>query len=53
MLWNDNAVVDAYRNPSETSFADWRNELHDISDEVYKKTLKQAEADATEVDLER
>lgn len=53
MFWNEDADVDAYKNPCETSFADWRKEMIEISDGVYKKTLKQSKADAKEVVLDR
>lgn len=53
MFWNEEADVDAYKNPCETSFANWKKSMIEISDGVYKKILKTAPVEAKAVEIER
>lgn len=52
MFWADEDNANMYRNPCETSFENWKLEMVEIADGVFKKVLS-AGNDAKKVDLKR
>jgi hypothetical protein len=45
--------ADLYKNPCETTFAELKAEMTEVSDDVFKKVLKKPADDAKEIDLMR
>lgn len=53
-VWNvDNQNADAYKNPCGTSFIDWKKEMIEISEGIFKKVLKPPTSDAKMINLQR
>lgn len=51
-MWTDEDNADLYRNPCETSFEDWKKEMTEISEGVFKKVVVAGD-ESKAVDLKR
>lgn len=57
MFWNDaeisEEVLDFYKNPCESSFADLKSQMTEISDGVFKRVVKQPADAAKSIEIKR